>query len=99
MGVERGVATKGAQVVWPMMIVTAPNFEGFNSEKCGFGRHERAFSQYFRNAKITMQISSFQVGCPKIATRIRLCAKFSIPNPHQKGTHAWILVAIFGQQT
>ena len=31
VGVERGVATIGAQVVWPMMIVTVTNFEGFNS--------------------------------------------------------------------
>ena len=32
MGVERGVATRMAQVVWPMMIVTVTNFEGRNSE-------------------------------------------------------------------
>ena len=29
VGVERGVATRMAQVVWPMMIVTPTNFEGF----------------------------------------------------------------------
>ena len=29
MGVERGVATRSAQIVWPMMTVTARNFEGF----------------------------------------------------------------------
>ena len=29
VGVERGVATRMAQVVWPMMIVTVTNFEGF----------------------------------------------------------------------
>ena len=41
----------------------------------------------------------FPIGCPKIATRIRACAKFSIQNSHQKGAHARILVAIFGQPT
>ena len=29
VSVERGVATRMTQVVWPMMIVTATNFEGF----------------------------------------------------------------------
>ena len=29
MGVERGVATRRAQIVWPMMTVTVKNFEGF----------------------------------------------------------------------
>ena len=29
MGVERGVATRRAQMVWPMMTVTVTNFEGF----------------------------------------------------------------------
>ena len=29
MGVERGVATRRAQMVWPMMTVTMTNFEGF----------------------------------------------------------------------
>ena len=33
---------------------------------------------------ILLSYSSFQVGCPKIATRIRACAKFSIQNPRQK---------------
>ena len=51
------------------------------------------------NKSIGCRYSSFQVGCPKIATRIRACAKFSIQNPHQKGAHARILVAIFGQPT
>ena len=32
MGVEIGVTTRMAQVVWPMMIVTVANFEGFNFE-------------------------------------------------------------------
>ena len=32
VGVERGVATRMAQVMWPMMIVTLTNFEGSNSE-------------------------------------------------------------------
>ena len=41
----------------------------------------------------------FPVGCPKIATRIRACANFSIQKSHQKGAHARILVAIFGQPT
>ena len=47
MGVERGVATRMAQVVWPMMIVTVTNFEGFtsNSENVGFGR-KLPFSPY-----------------------------------------------------
>ena len=39
----RGVATRMAQVVWPMMIVTVTNFEGFNrqqfiGENVDFGR-------------------------------------------------------------
>ena len=38
VGVEMGVATRMAQVVWPMMTVTATNFEGFtigsNSNIC-----------------------------------------------------------------
>ena len=29
VGVERGVATRRAQIVWPMMTVTVTNFEGF----------------------------------------------------------------------
>ena len=29
LGMERGVATRMAEVVWPMMIVTATIFEGF----------------------------------------------------------------------
>ena len=29
VGVVRGVATRMAQVVWPMMTVTVTNFEGF----------------------------------------------------------------------
>ena len=33
VGVERGVATRGAQVVWPMMIVTVTDFEGFTSDE------------------------------------------------------------------
>ena len=33
VGVERGVATRGAQVVWPMMIVTVTNFEGFTRQQ------------------------------------------------------------------
>ena len=33
VGVERGVATRGAQVVWPMMTVTATNFEGFTRQQ------------------------------------------------------------------
>ena len=33
MGVERGVATIMAQVVWPMMIVTATSFEGFTRQQ------------------------------------------------------------------
>ena len=37
VGVERGVATRMAQVVWPMMIVTVTNFEGSNYlRKCLF---------------------------------------------------------------
>ena len=33
VGVERGVATRMAQVMWPMMIVTVTNFEGFNRQQ------------------------------------------------------------------
>ena len=29
VGVERGVATRRAQMMWPMMTVTVTNFEGF----------------------------------------------------------------------
>ena len=40
MGVERGVATRRAQMVWPMMTVTVTHFEGFtrlkNLQKCEF---------------------------------------------------------------
>ena len=31
--VERGVATRSAQMVWPIMTVTATNFEGFTREQ------------------------------------------------------------------
>ena len=33
VGVERGVATRSAQMVWPMMTVTATNFEGFTRQQ------------------------------------------------------------------
>ena len=33
VGVERGVATRRAQMVWPMMIVTVTNFDGFTRQK------------------------------------------------------------------
>ena len=33
VGVERGVATRMAQVVWPTMIVTPTNFEGFTRQQ------------------------------------------------------------------
>ena len=33
VGVERGVATRMAQVVWPMMIVPVTNFEGFSNSE------------------------------------------------------------------
>ena len=33
VGVERGVATRIAQVVWPMMIVTVTNFEDFTRQQ------------------------------------------------------------------
>ena len=33
VGVERGVATRMAQVMWPMMIVTVTNFEGFTRQQ------------------------------------------------------------------
>ena len=29
VGVERGVATRRAQMMWPVMTVTVTNFEGF----------------------------------------------------------------------
>ena len=40
MGVERGVATRRAQMVWPMMTVTVTNFEGFNSLGSNFEKFE-----------------------------------------------------------
>ena len=33
VGVERGVATRRAQMVWPMMTVTVTNFEGFTRQQ------------------------------------------------------------------
>ena len=40
MGVERGVAIRRDQMVWPMMTVTVTNFEGFIRQqylqKCEF---------------------------------------------------------------
>ena len=33
VGVERGVATRMAQVMWPMMIVSPTNFEGFTRQQ------------------------------------------------------------------
>ena len=33
VGVERGVATRREQMVWPMMTVTVINFEGFASQQ------------------------------------------------------------------
>ena len=33
MGLERGVATRSAQMVWPMMTVTVTNFEGFTRQQ------------------------------------------------------------------
>ena len=33
VGVERGVATRSAQMVWPMMTVTVTNFEGFTRQQ------------------------------------------------------------------
>ena len=33
VGVERGAATRMAQVVWPMMIITVTNFEGFTRQQ------------------------------------------------------------------
>ena len=45
VGVERGVATRRAQMVWPMMTDTVTNFKGFirqqNLQKCEF-RSENA---------------------------------------------------------
>ena len=32
VGVERGVATRRAQMVWPMMTVTVTSFEGFTRQ-------------------------------------------------------------------
>ena len=34
VGVERGVAARRAQMVWPMMTVTVTNFEGFTRQQC-----------------------------------------------------------------
>ena len=39
VGVERGVATRRAQMVWPMMTVTVTNFEGFIKQQ--FDENER----------------------------------------------------------
>ena len=33
VGVERGVATRSAQLMWPMMTVTVTNFEGFTRQQ------------------------------------------------------------------
>ena len=33
VGVERGVATRSAQMVWPMMTVTVTNFGGFTRQQ------------------------------------------------------------------
>ena len=33
VGVERGVATRRAQMVWPMMTVTVTNFKGFTRQQ------------------------------------------------------------------
>ena len=33
MGVERDMATRRAQIVWPMMRVTVTNFEGFTRQQ------------------------------------------------------------------
>ena len=33
VGVERGVATRWAQMVWSMMTVTVTNFEGFTRQQ------------------------------------------------------------------
>ena len=43
-GVERGVATRMAQMVWPMMTVTVTNFEGFTGQQFW---QECAFSLIF----------------------------------------------------
>ena len=32
VGVERGVATRRAQMMWPVMTVTVTNFEGFTRQ-------------------------------------------------------------------
>ena len=47
VGVERGVATRRAQMVGPMMTVTVTNFEGFNYEKCGIWVIFRHFCKIF----------------------------------------------------
>ena len=33
VGVERGVATRRAQMVWPMMTVTVTKFDGFTRQQ------------------------------------------------------------------
>ena len=33
VGVERGVATRRAQMVWPMMTVTVTDFDGFTGQQ------------------------------------------------------------------
>ena len=53
VGVERGVATRRTQMVWPMMTVTETNFEGFtrkNLQMCAFRSFFPHFCKFFKIA-------------------------------------------------
>ena len=58
MGVERGVATRMAPVVWPMMIVTVINFEGSNSAKMWILDENEHFRLFTRNPHISKLLPS-----------------------------------------
>ena len=45
VGVGRGVATRSAQMVWPVMTVTATNFEGFTRQQFCKNVQIREFSK------------------------------------------------------
>ena len=83
MGVERGVATRLAQMVWPMMTVSVTNLEGSNFEifaKCDenvqlpqfFGNKGLYYILYRRKGHVTpivtVQSSKILSVTKKIAT-------------------------------
>ena len=91
----------------PVLKWTSESEYFLSFEKKNFRHYIQSKSNHFtpsaahawRGVIMVECYSGFPVGCPKIATRIRACAYFSILNPHQKCAHARILVAIFGQPT